>query len=110
MPDNSNNPTPPNPENSAARWRQRAAAAPQRKSGYKTLSQIPLEPLYTAEHVSQLDYQRDLGMPGEYPYLRESIPAGTGAGSGPCACSPDSAFRRKPISGSSSCWRAVRPV
>ena len=76
MPDNSNNPTPPNPENSAARWRQRAAAAPQRKSGYKTLSQIPLEPLYTAEHVSQLDYQRDLGMPGEYPYLRGVHPSG----------------------------------
>ena len=76
MPDNSNNPTPPNPENSAARWRQRAAAAPQRKSGYKTLSQIPLEPLYTAEHVSQLDYQRDLGMPGEYPYLRGVHPRG----------------------------------
>ena len=76
MPDNSNNPTPPNPENSAARWRQRAAATPQRKSGYKTLSQIPLEPLYTAEHVSQLDYQRDLGMPGEYPYLRGVHPSG----------------------------------
>ena len=71
-----NNPTPPGSENSAERWKQRAAADPQRKSGYKTLSQIPLEPLYTAEHVSHLDYQRDLGMPGEYPYLRGVHPSG----------------------------------
>ena len=74
MPDNPNNH--PNPETSAQRWKQKAAAAPQRKSGYKTLSQIPLEPLYTAEHVSKLDYQGDLGMPGEYPYLRGVHPSG----------------------------------
>ena len=76
MPDISNNPNPPSPETDAERWRQRAAAAPQRKSGYKTLSQIPLEPLYTAEHLSHLDYERDLGMPGEYPYLRGVHPSG----------------------------------
>ena len=76
MPENPNNPTPSNPESKAERWKQRAAAAPQRKSNYKTLSQIPLEPLYTAEHVSHLDYPRDLGMPGEYPYLRGVHPSG----------------------------------
>ena len=76
MPENPTNPTPPDSGSTADRWKQRAAAAPQRKSGYKTLSQIPLEPLYTAEHVAHLDYQRDLGMPGEYPYLRGVHPSG----------------------------------
>ena len=76
MPENPKNPTPPNPESSAELWKRRAAAAPQRKSAYKTLSQIPLEPLYTAEHVAHLDYQRDLGMPGEYPFLRGVHPSG----------------------------------
>ncbi len=76
MPENPINPITPNPENSAERWKQRATAATQRKSAYKTTSQIPLEPLYTAEHVSHLDYQRDLGMPGEYPYLRGVHPSG----------------------------------
>ena len=76
MPDNPNNSSPPNPDTSAERWKQRVAAATQRKSVYKTLSQIPLEPLYTAEHVSHLDYQQDQGMPGEHPYLRGVHPSG----------------------------------
>ena len=76
MAENPATPTPPDSETGSKRWKQRAAAAPQRKSAYKTQSQIPLEPLYTAEHVSNLDYQRDLGMPGEYPYLRGVHPSG----------------------------------
>ncbi len=76
MAENPATPTPPDSETGSERWKQRAAAAPQRKSAYKTQSQIPLEPLYTAEHVSNLDYQRDLGMPGEYPYLRGVHPSG----------------------------------
>ena len=76
MAENPATPSPPDSETGSERWKQRAAAAPQRKSAYKTQSQIPLEPLYTAEHVSNLDYQRDLGMPGEYPYLRGVHPSG----------------------------------
>ena len=72
----SDNQNPPNSESSAQRWREKVAAAPQRKSSYKTPSQIPLEPLYTAEDVAHLDYRRDLGMPGEYPYLRGVHPGG----------------------------------
>ena len=31
-------------------------------------------PIYTPEHLSQLDYQRDLGDPGEFPYTRGVYP------------------------------------
>ena len=54
----------------AAAWRQRADAAPGRKSAYKTLSQIPVAPLYGPPQVADSDYLRDVGLPGEYPYLR----------------------------------------
>jgi len=30
--------------------------------------------VYTPEHLSQLDYQRDLGDPGEFPYTRGVYP------------------------------------
>ena len=71
--------SPQEPENlshSEAAWREKAAAAPQRKAVYKTPSQIPLEPLYTPEHLLETDYARDIGMPGEFPYLRGVHPSG----------------------------------
>ncbi len=57
-------------------WRERADAAPGRKSAYKTLSQIPVAPLYGPGEVADTDYLRDVGLPGEYPYLRGVHPAG----------------------------------
>ena len=59
-----------------AAWRQRADAAPARKSAYKTLSQIPVAPLYGPPEVADSDYLRDVGLPGEYPYLRGVHPTG----------------------------------
>ena len=59
-----------------AAWQQRADAAPKRKSAYKTLSQIPVAPLYGPPEVADTDYLRDVGLPGEYPYLRGVHPAG----------------------------------
>jgi methylmalonyl-CoA mutase N-terminal domain/subunit len=35
-----------------------------------TRSGIPLKPVYTPEDVADLDYERQLGIPGEYPYTR----------------------------------------
>ena len=55
--------------------RQRAAA-PQRKAAYKTLSQLPVQPVYGPEDVAGRDYARDSGRPGEYPYLRGVHPSG----------------------------------
>ena len=59
-----------------AQWQQRANAAPKRKSTYKTLSQIPVAPLYGPPEVADSDYLRDVGLPGEYPYLRGVHPTG----------------------------------
>ncbi len=43
---------------------------PERKAQFTTTGGIPLERLYTPESVKDLDYAKDLGFPGEYPYTR----------------------------------------
>ncbi|MGQ9475646.1 MAG: acyl-CoA mutase large subunit family protein [Actinomycetota bacterium] len=48
----------------------RYGTAPLREADFTTLSGAELEPLYTPEDVEDLDYQRDLGYPGCYPYTR----------------------------------------
>ena len=53
-----------------AEWRERNASRPQRLSNYKTPSQIPVEPVYTPENVTTGDYLAEMGLPGEFPYLR----------------------------------------
>ena len=57
-------------------WRQRANAAPKRKGAYKTLSQLPVEPVYGPSDLADTEYLADIGLPGEYPYLRGVHPAG----------------------------------
>ena len=57
-------------------WRQRASAAPKRKGAYKTLSQLPVEPVYGPTELAGTEYLADIGLPGEYPYLRGVHPAG----------------------------------
>jgi len=42
----------------------------ERNASFETLSGLPVEPVYTPEHITDLDYLRDLGFPGEGPYLR----------------------------------------
>ncbi len=37
---------------------------------YKTLSGIPVEPMYTPKDVADMDYAKDLGFPGEAPFVR----------------------------------------
>ncbi len=43
---------------------------PERRRTFMTQSSVPIERLYTPLDVADLDYQRDLGMPGEYPFTR----------------------------------------
>ncbi|MBK8902922.1 MAG: methylmalonyl-CoA mutase family protein [Anaerolineaceae bacterium] len=43
---------------------------PERKEQFITTSSEPIKRLYTPLDVADLDYPRDLGMPGEYPYTR----------------------------------------
>ncbi len=46
------------------------AKHPERKPEFRSTSGYPFEPLYTPEHVAGLDYLRDLGFPGQYPFTR----------------------------------------
>jgi len=57
------------------RWEEGPLAKGLEKSGerneeFETLSGLPTDRLYTPEHVAELDYLRDLGFPGEYPFTR----------------------------------------
>jgi methylmalonyl-CoA mutase N-terminal domain/subunit len=44
--------------------------APEQKPVFTTISGTPVERLYTPLDVAALDYDRDLGYPGTYPYTR----------------------------------------
>jgi methylmalonyl-CoA mutase cobalamin-binding domain/chain len=46
---------------------------PESRSGYQTLSGLPLKRVYTAEDVKDLRHE-DLGLPGQYPYTRGPYP------------------------------------
>jgi methylmalonyl-CoA mutase, N-terminal domain len=50
--------------------------APERPGSFTTISGRPIERLYTADHVDGLDYGRDIGHPGEFPYVRGIHPSG----------------------------------
>ncbi len=39
-------------------------------SRFETVSGMPLDILYTPDDIARIDYLRDLGFPGEYPYTR----------------------------------------
>ncbi len=43
---------------------------PESKERFVTGSNLPVERLYTPADVESLDYARDLGLPGQYPYTR----------------------------------------
>ena len=59
-----------------ANWRNRNSAGSGRKVSYKTLSQIPVQSVYTPEDLGEADYLQDFGLPGEFPYLRGVHPGG----------------------------------
>ena len=58
------------PEEEEGKWRETNVSSSQRKPGYETLSQNPIEEVYTPADLEQMDYLRDIGLPGEYPFLR----------------------------------------
>ncbi len=43
---------------------------PERKEEFETHSAIKVDTVYTPLDVADMDYERDLGLPGEYPYTR----------------------------------------
>ena len=56
------------------RWeaavRQVVAETPDRKVRWTTVSDHPVKRLYTPEDVADMDFGRDVGVPGEYPFVR----------------------------------------
>src|SRR5438128_6306082 len=52
------------------RWQQEIAAAPEREQPPTTVSSVPIEPLYTPDHLIDFDPETDLGYPGQYPFAR----------------------------------------
>ncbi len=46
------------------------AKRPERKPSFVNTSGIPIERVYLPFHVADLDYERDLGFPGAYPFTR----------------------------------------
>jgi len=46
------------------------AKRPERQETFLTLSDLPVERLYTPDDLTDLDYLRDLSFPGEYPFTR----------------------------------------
>jgi methylmalonyl-CoA mutase, N-terminal domain len=48
----------------------------ERASSFTTISGRPVERLYTAAHLRQIDYQRDINDPGQFPYTRGIHPTG----------------------------------
>lgn len=58
-------------KNRTEAWRtERYSRKKEFNKSFRTLSGIPIEPLYTPEHVAHMEYLRDLGFPGEPPYIR----------------------------------------
>jgi methylmalonyl-CoA mutase N-terminal domain/subunit len=58
-----------------ARWRAERLASdhervPPRRDRFETLSGVPIDDVYTARDVADLNESEDLGLPGEYPYTR----------------------------------------
>ncbi|MBV8258134.1 MAG: methylmalonyl-CoA mutase family protein [Actinobacteria bacterium] len=62
-------------EPGAAGWRESYEASPEREGElFSTISGVENEPLYSPENV-ELDYDRDLGWPGTYPFTRGVYPS-----------------------------------
>jgi len=49
---------------------------PEREENFKTLSGLPMKRLYTPLDLKDLNYEKDLGFPGQYPFTRGVQPTG----------------------------------
>ncbi len=65
--------------------------------------------LYTPDDVGDLDYEADLGNPGEPPYTRGVYSTGYRGRSGRCASTPGSRRPKTPTSATTTCSTRDRP-
>src|SRR6266487_2370386 len=63
-------------ESATAAWRRELYGAAPERSGelFSTISGLPVEPLYAPDTV-EIDYDRELGYPGAYPFTRGVYPS-----------------------------------
>src|SRR6202166_1768381 len=47
---------------------------PEARETFRTQGGLPLERIYTPEHVEGVDFARDIGFPGQFPYTRGPYP------------------------------------
>jgi methylmalonyl-CoA mutase, N-terminal domain len=48
----------------------RLSKAPERQKAFTTISEIPVQRTYSPADIPNLDYEKDLAFPGEYPFTR----------------------------------------
>ncbi len=58
------------------KWVEEARKANVSDKKFVTNSNLDIKPLYTPEDIKQMDYKRDIGFPGEYPFTRGCQPTG----------------------------------
>jgi len=67
-------------EDEARKWeevrRKSLAERPETKKSFKTLSGYPVKPLYTPLDLDGIDYLKDIGFPGQFPFTRGRTPNG----------------------------------
>jgi methylmalonyl-CoA mutase N-terminal domain/subunit len=68
-------------ETPSERWQREVlepalSKSPERPGPFTTISGRPVNRLYTAEDLAGIDPVRDIGQPGEYPYVRGIHPSG----------------------------------
>jgi methylmalonyl-CoA mutase N-terminal domain/subunit len=56
-------------------WLDKYPKQEERMARFSTISDMEIEPLYTPEDVNGRDYNRDIGVPGDYPYTRGVYPS-----------------------------------
>jgi methylmalonyl-CoA mutase N-terminal domain/subunit len=61
-------------ENAGKKSEATLASAPERKTQFHTLSGLPVERLYTREHLAGTNPECDIGFPGEHPFTRGVYP------------------------------------
>jgi methylmalonyl-CoA mutase N-terminal domain/subunit len=62
--------------NEAEKWRETSSKKPAWKKDFTTVSAMEVNPLATPADVADLDFQRDLASPGQFPYTRGIHPGG----------------------------------
>jgi len=59
-----------------ARWQAAASKKPAWKKDFTTVSGMEVDPLGTPDKIANLDFDRDLAFPGDFPYTRGIHPGG----------------------------------